>query len=486
MKQNILRPSTIKYLIPLAIACQTISCKKFIDVGSPVTSTNAANVYTSDETAISVLNGIYAKMSLGNSTLIYSSSAVSSISVLPGLLADELTLFNTNNANLLPLYRNDLTSNTNDNNYWSALYNQVFSCNSAIEGIKASSKLTPAVAKQLLGEALFMRAFSHFYLVMLYGDVPLVTQSDPSINAKLTRVEQIQVYAQIINDLKEAKTLLSEDYLAAGLLNSYPTSNAERVRPTKWAAAALLARVYLYTNNYSNAASEATEVINNTSLFQLTALDVTFKKNSTETIWSLQPVNFGSRSNTGEGALFILPSTGPSANYPVYLSNNLLESFEPQDQRLEKWVDSVGTGINVYYYPKKYQVGLEEAEVQEYSIIFRLGEQFLIRAEAYAHQNKIEEAQNDLNQIRNRAGLPNTTANNEQSLTGAIFHERQVELFTEWGHRWFDLKRSQKINEIMNIVSPQKGGIWASYKYLFPIPQTELNVNINLVQNEGY
>lgn len=116
-------------------------------------------------------------------------------------------------------------------------------------------------------------------------------------------------------------------------------------------------------------------------------------------------------------------------------------------------------------------------------MVLRLAEQYLIRAEARVRQNNISGGQSDLNAIRNRSGLPNTTANDQGSLLLAIEQERRVELFTEWGHRWFDLKRTERAEAVL---SPFALKDWQSTDVLFPIPQTEREINSRLTQNEGY
>ena len=476
---------TLGILLPIVIgiAFSTTGCKKLVEVDAPVTSVNAANVYTNDATATAVLTGIYTKISDYNYDLTLVDN-ISGLSLFPALSADELTLYNLSNTILLLYYRNDLTSLIASGGvFWKSIYPTIFVANSAIEGLNNSTGLTPAVKQQLLGEAKFMRAFCYFYLVNLYGDVPLATSSDYKINSLLTRTSKAQVYQQIIQDLKDAQGSLSSGYVAADGVTSTP----ERVRPTKWTATALLARVYLYTGDYPNAEVQATAVINNSSTYSLTDLNDAFLMNSTEAIWQLQPVRSGEQSNTGEGALFILPSTGLDASsYPVYLSANVINSFEAGDLRKTNWVNNVTVGGTTYYYPYKYKIGKVNTGTQQYIMVMRLGEQYLIRAEARARQNNTNGAQTDLNTIRTRAGLPNTTANDNASLLAAIMHERQVELFTEWGHRWFDLKRTNTIDAVMNTVAVQKGGTWSSYKALYPIPQTEINLDQGLVQNSGY
>ncbi|MNS80528.1 SusD family protein [compost metagenome] len=113
----------------------------------------------------------------------------------------------------------------------------------------------------------------------------------------------------------------------------------------------------------------------------------------------------------------------------------------------------------------------------------RLSEQYLIRAEVRAQQGDLIGAKEDLDAIRNRAGLPQTTAGTKQEILDAILQERRWELFTEYGHRFFDLKRSGKIDAVLSIT---KTG-WNTTDVLFPLPQNELSINPNLLpQNSGY
>jgi len=160
----------------------------------------------------------------------------------------------------------------------------------------------------------------------------------------------------------------------------------------------------------------------------------------------------------------------------------------------------IGNWINVntvngksYYYPYKYKatstplVNNVYAPPTEYLMVMRLAEQYLIRAEARAQQNNIGAAQSDLNIIRKRAGLSITTANDKNSLLTAIWHERQIELFSEWGHRWFDLKRTGTADILMSVICQRKGGVWNPEWKLYPIYFNELQVNPNLAPNNpGY
>jgi hypothetical protein len=453
------------------------SCKKFIDIKAPVTSTNAENMFSSDATAASVLTGIYSTMS----QIPIGSGGVTSLSLIAGLSADELTLYpSSSNTSYVRYYKNALSTTPSLNpDYWKIYYPLIFTANSAIEGISKSTELTPSIKNQLLGEAKFIRAFFYFYLVNLYGDVPLVLTSDYSVNSTLARTSKSAVWQQVIADLKEAQDLLGTEYLKADIF----TKTTDRVRPTKWAAAALLSRVYLYNNDWVNAESLANTIIVNSNMYDTVSLNGVFLKNSKEAIWQLQPVNTG--WNSEDARIFVLTGA-PSSAKPVFLSSQLLNSFEIGDNRKNNWVNSITVSGTTYYFPYKYKVATQNSPVTEYMTVLRLGEQYLIRAEARAQQNKISEAQSDLNVVRRRAGLPNTFANDKASLLTAILHERQVELFTEWGHRWLDLKRTNTLDAVMSVVTPQKTGTWEPIDQLYPIPLSELQSDPNLIQNPGY
>lgn len=477
--------------LPLVIIVVTIlssslltSCKKLIEVDAPITSSNAVTVYTSDATAIAVLTGIYTTMSGGSNWTFATGN--SSISLLTGLYADELTLYSgVTNTTHQAYYKNALHAHTtpvSGSEYWYELYNSISACNAAIEGLNNATDLTPLIKQQLTGEAKFLRGFFYFYLVNFFGDVPLVTTTDYKVNASLGRTSTVQVYQQIVTDLKEAQTLLSSDYLNGSLQNY--SGVPERVRPTKWAATALLARVYLYNGDYSNAEMQATMVINHSSLFNLTDLKTAFLKNSNESIWQLQPINMG--RNTEDAFTLIIPVTGLSNTNPVHLSSHLLNKFEAGDQRKTNWVNQITVGTDTFYYPFKYKSATQDAPVTEYLMVLRLAEQYLIRAETRAQLGNLAAAILDLNAIRSRAGLTGSSAATKEILLADILHERRVELFSEWGHRWLDLKRTGKVNATMSEVTPQKGGTWSPNWQLFPIPLADILKDPNITQNPGY
>jgi hypothetical protein len=475
----------MRYLLFIVILAMMAGCKKFSELTPPATSVTAANVYASDATAISAVTGIYTTICNTNWDL--RTPSLTSIPLFTSLYTDELTLYNLSDQNLYPFYSNSLTSQSSSSDIWTSIYSLIFLCNSAIEGITSSNTLTPAVKQQLLGEAKFMRAFCNFYLVNLYGPVPLPMSSDFKKNQTLSRSPETEVYNFMEAELIDAENLLSGDYLDKNLLKT----TSERVRPTKAAAAGLLARVYLYVGDWANAETESSRVINDSLYYKLADLNSVFLKNSSEAIWQLQPVGSGGSqfmtANTGDAAMYILPATGPNTSpNEVFLDSTLLKSVESNDQRQARWIGSVKIGNITYYYPYKYKAGPVLTAASEYIMILRLAEQYLIRSEARAQLGNIPGAKADLNSIRSRAGLTNTPANDKQSLLNAILHERQLELFTEWGNRFFDLKRTSSIDSVMTSVAPRKGTTWDKNKAVFPIPYSEILLDNNLTQNDGY
>lgn len=472
-------------IILIAALCMPMdACKKGVEIAPSITSLNGSNVYLSDASAQSVVSGLFSKMS--NINLIYNGQG--SISLNLGLAADELVNFGTLPAQFGLFYTNTYSPTVPVSYaFWKELFAELYVANTAIEGITASAKLTPAVKTQLLGELKFSRAFMLFYLTNLYGDSPLVISNDFTTNNTISRSPQALTYVQIIKDLKEAQTLLADNSYVDGR----GQASTDRIRPNKQTATALLARVYLYTQDWQNAETESSAVISSSVYGLETDLNKVFLKASKEALWEIMPtapnVNNGDAQN-----LIVTGAPGTINQTQLPLSSFLKNAFENDDQRFINWVGQFNAPATptapatTYYFANKYKVGTSASVITEYPIFFRLAEQYLIRAEARAQLGKTVDAAADLDVIRNRAGLPNTTASTQPSLINAVAHERQVELFTEFGHRWFDLKRTGKIDAVMTAVAPSKGASWSSYKQILPIPAGDILIDPNLTQAPGY
>lgn len=467
------------YFILLAIIWMT-ACKKFIEVPAPQTLIDSSTVFGDPKAATSAQVGLY--LTLENQTPYQMGRYL-------GSYTDELTNLDGGDFN-----NNCYLNSLNPNLYtkvWENYFKVVAQANQIISGLSNSTKIGSVVKNQLLGESKFCRAFVYFNLINIFGDVPLVLSTDYRQNIQLPRATQARVYQQIVADLKEAESLLSNNYVGANSISS----TTDRIRPTKWAAKALLARVYLYNKDFSNADAKASEVINNSTLYELdTDLEKVFLKYdqyasdpNKEAIWQMdiQQTNYYYSQGYSYYPQYGIGSFGDNSSSAI--SPQLLNTFETNDQRKQKWVfdyDNFGT---IYSIPYKYKNATYGNIPLENETVLRLAEQYLIRAEARNENNDATGAKTDLNKIRSRAGLSDYAgASDKTSLAAAILHERQVELFCEWGHRFFDLKRTGKINTVMSTVAPIKGGTWSSYKQLWPIPYSDIKLNRNLSQNPGY
>ncbi len=456
-------------LLIIGAAVFFASCSKYVDTPVPKTELASQLVFTDDKTSTAAVVGLYVDMNGFNYQF-----ANSLMNYLSAIHADDLYYFSTfENYDVFRQVR--LLPNSNYvNAYWTSVYSYIYHTNACIEGLTAAQNLTPAVKSQLLGESYFMRAFFYFYLVNIYGDVPLITSTDYRQNGLKGREATAKVYAQVISDLREAKEKLADNY---------QTTN--RVRPNKAAATALLARVYLYNKEWARAETEATEVLTNSRYNLLQDLNTVFLANSREAIWQLQPVNVAGGRNTWEGFTSVPASAVATVIFRLD-TTNLIAKFAANDARLENWTSNrvLSTGAKIYW-PMKYKVRTSTAAAPtEYSMVMRLAEQFLIRAEARIQQDKLNDGRSDLDSIRLRAKLPVLPANlDKNGLLLAVEKERQLELFTEWGHRWFDLKRTRRSGAVLG---PIKGANWQATDTLYPIPSDAIRTNINQTQNEGY
>jgi len=471
----------LQYILIAILIASATSCEKFVAVDPPITELAESAVFVSDKTATAAMVGIYSDMNAYNYTF------ANEITMFMGpFSADEFNYEAT--AALLLEFKNNAVqpSNTYNGLAWSGPYNYIYRCNAVIEGVNASTTLSTAVKTQLLGEAKFLRAFCYFYLVNLYGDVPLILDTDVLKNTNLPRTASAQVYTSIIADLTEAKSLLA---------TAYPTGG-ERTRPTKGAASLLLSRAYLYTGNYASAESEADAVIANANYKLLASADINkvFLKNSTETVWQLQSVNVSANKNTWEGYNMTPSNTAaPVTNFRLTRDTyGLVNAFETGDLRKSNWTGSWVTAAKVTLtYPYKYKVQ-SNAAVTEYSMVLRFAEAYLIRAEARIQQNKLALGKADLDVIRSRAGLPALAL--PASIAAGMLQvekERRIELFAEWGHRWFDLKRWKSLTgdatkSRADDILPLSKTTWKSSAALMPIPAEAITSNPNLVQNPGY
>lgn len=445
-------------LIPLTILYS--SCEKIVEIPASKNQVESETVFVDSTTANAALLGAYFTLGTVHSSMKFIS-----------LYTDE---YNTTSSALINLeYANGLllTNNTNNNALWNNLYSVIYQCNNLLEGLE-SSTLSANAKKQLGGEAKFLRAFAYFYLVNFYDNIPLVLSTDVALNRSARQVISNEVYQQIKRDLSESIVTLPEGYIGAG-----------RVRTNKASAQALLARIYLYRGEWQQAVDESSKVIANNA-YQLSNLkpEDVFLSGSPETILQFWMVN-GFLTDAAQ----LIPAS--ATTLPVFpLREEFYAGFEPGDLRKSKWIATTNVTSSgqtrTYAYPAKYKNRAASTTKPEFVMALRLGEQYLIRAEAEAKLSQISSAVDELNLIRARAGLVPLARNiSEENCIDAIFKERKSELFGEWGQRFLDLKRRGKLEATL---APLKANWKTGSSAAFPIPNNEIIYNPNLKQNNGY
>lgn len=469
MKKNILAP-----LFIIAAVCTVPvyfpSCKKLIEIpDSPPNKIGEAALFADSINTINAIGSVYNSASGTTPGFAYRDGA---LTIFVGTSADELGLTTTTNNITQPaFYYNSLIStNGAVGSLWSYTYASLYQVNACITNIKASPGLSASFKQQLLGEMQVVRALYYFNLVNLFGGVPLATTTDYTINALLPRASVDAVYELIINDLTDAREKLKPQY---------PASN--RWRPNLYTADALLAKVYLYREEWQKAYDLANEVIRSGVYSLVDDRTAAFRRDNSEAIWQL-PAN-GSYYAGREGAQFYT-TPGYTPIYPVNM--NLVDAFEANDER-RAWVTSStvvsGSVSTTYYIPYKYRNLVATASPVEDFTIFRLAEMYLIRAEA-ANELETGDPIDDVNEIRLKAGLEASTASTKEDIQKAIIRERRIEMCFEWGNRWFDLKRWGIANDVLAVAKQN----WnkEDKPLIYPIPYAELMANPKLVQTPGY
>lgn len=450
----------------------SVSCEEFVDIEAPNDKLIRSVVFDSEETALSALIGIYNELGAAS----YSNGGTNSIGYLTGISADDILNIAENNLPRMEFQRNELLPDNQLNYYlWSSAYNIIYLTNSFLEGITSTEQISQDLKDQWEGEVRFIRAFTYFYLVNLYGEVPLLLTSDYRDNELAGRDSQEAIYSSIKEDLHIAINQLPDGY-----------TRGERTQVNSFAAMGLLARVYLYLEDWEMAETLSSQVISQTSLYKFPAdINEVFKANSSEALWQISPIG-GSQvtTHTPEGRTYII-EPGFSFFATVKLNEDLVNDFQETDERLKNWVE-YDSSLNAYY-SYKYKIWNSTTfPIEEYSMILRLSEQYLIRAEARTHLGKLTSAMDDLDIIKERAGIPlfsdTDQETTKQNLIKEILKERRRELFTEWGHRWFDIKRTGNANEVFGKSNP----FWQETDVYYPIPEEERKKNPSLSQNDGY
>jgi len=453
------------YALHFVLIGLSYGCSNFTDVDLPSSQLTSGTVFEEKATANAAMADIYSKIRESGVLTGYPSGICSQL----GLYADELKYYGTSGSGPANFYNNSLfEADPQIKESWNSSFNQIYSANAVIEGIEKSKALPIDFRRQLKGEALFVRALIHFYLLNLYGPIPYISSTDYKINKSAVRIPEKEIYGLIQKDLEQSVELLQKEYIGTN-----------RVRPNKGVAETLLARVYLYAEKWEEASNMSSAVLNQTDLYVWpSSLDLEFKKESKATIWQLMSNAEG--ANTHQGNVFIFIQGPPPS---MAATDYLVNAFTDDDLRKTKWLKAVSNGTATWYHPFKYKEKSNTATSLEYSIVFRMAELYLIRAEARAHTGDLIGAKEDLNKTRNLAGLGDTIALEQSEIIDAVLAERRLEFFTEFGHRFFDLKRLGRLDEMLSPIKPQ----WKTTDQLLPLPQSELLLNPNLSpQNAGY
>ena len=449
------------------------SCNKAVDVALPNDQIADQTVFTTRPTILAAVNGMYSAFANQSNIAtrlrsLYWLSDEGEISPAPGNeIGDMIT------ANLVAT--NQWFPS------WSWFYTPIYRANQVIEGLTnmPSGILTDTEKKSYIAAAKYVRAVNHFMLVTSWGDVPLVTTTKVDINISIARTPSAQVYAQIVADLRDA----------ANDLSSTVNTADSRTIHNRFQALAFLARVYLYMGLWSDAEATATEVISSGQYQIVTGINNVFRRGSRESILSLAETGTAATSiNRTNIGWFTLPANAANTNsLNCAIPNSILALFQTGDQRAVEgnWVITLfgKRFANKYLYSLNATAAQAATSPQDY-VFQRYAELFLIRAEARAQLNNLSGSLNDVNLIRNRAGLANISASTQSVMLTAIERERLFELFYE-GHRWYDLKRTGRLSAVLSAV-PYKSANYKEFYDLWPVAPRELLSNPALTQNKGY
>lgn len=373
---------------------------------------------------------------------------------------------------------------------WTTCYQGINRANTAITRIPDITMDEPLKARYV-AEAKFLRAFYYFTLVRLFGDIPLVLTETTSLdNLAIERSSTEAVYQQIIQDFSEAENVLPPTY-----------TGGDRGRATQGAAKAFLAKVYLTREEWELATAKAREVIdlnvydlweNFADAFSLA------NENGKESVFEVQ----ASSGGFGEGSFmqgYMRPPfdrvNGVTGFGDDPATQNLYEAYSQNDKRRDvtlklysaSTTPPAPSSITFPCYVYKYldPAATANGDGGNNFPIIRFADVLLMYAEALNEQsaNNVE-AYAAINRVRKRAGLADLTSGlSIEGFRDSVLLERRLELAFE-GHRRYDLIRTGKLVEAMQAQNPSIAV--QPHHMLFPIPQTERDVNPLLGQNDGY
>jgi tetratricopeptide (TPR) repeat protein len=446
---------TLKYTIPVLSLVTLASCKKFLEV-QPKDSVSDSQTIVDRASAETAVRGIYRALSADN----YYGVNFVSVGYLSG---DNIQWTGSQSIVQQFIDHNVKADNATVSGIWLAIYTTINRANYVIAKLPGvtDATLTTAERNQLLGEAYFIRALCYFDLARTWGGVQIVTT--PTISAtdkngiKRSTVEQ--TYAQVLSDLNTAEPLL-------------PLPTAQNpVRANKETVYALKARYYLYQKDWANAENYATLVLGDTQNYSLLKpYSAWFANNVVGTKESVFELAYSATYTNGHRGQWQPPANSGTRQWAPNATFLALVNDATIGGNRSALVAKTSAGLwygNLYY----------RSPATDPAYIIRIAEEYLIRAEARAQLNKLDDARVDLNAVRDRAGLTATTAVSQADILLAIENERRIEFALE-GHRWFDLVRTGRAAALLGVTDTKKN--------ILPIPVDQLNVDPALTQNPGY
>lgn len=445
----------------LIILSATVSCKKYLAT-EPIGAVSDENPVTDKASAETALRGVYRQLSSAG----YYGETYVTLGYFPS--GDIKNLTTGGAANLVNVnYRAD---DATFNAAWNAIYNTINRANHVISRVPSVNDpaLTQTLKDKYVGEAKFIRALAYFDLARAWGGVQIILEPTSSLveRPQVTRSTVEQTYDQVLADLTDAETLLPDE------LN--------RIRATRRTVWALRARLHLYRQQWQLADDYATKLIDNHQDYALVKpFSAWFKNNVTATPESIFELQYSAINPSAIRSQMQHPSKGGTYRYApndrfVQLLNDSLVSGDRRSL-----IGSVTQGGTTIWFGDLYY----RLPATDPAYIFRIAEMYLIRSEARAHLGDVSGSAEDLNQVRQRANVPEFTGTTADELLSAIENERRIEFAFE-AHRWFDLARTGRAKAVLETLDPNTQV--ADYELLFPIPITQIQLDNNLSQNAGY
>ncbi len=359
---------------------------------------------------------------------------------------------------------------------WSASYRVIANCNVILDRIDNVSDIDESLKNRITGEAIFLRSLMYYHLAIAFGNIPL--QLTPFVPGDgLTQVDASTVYNQLASDLPIAENNLPISY-----------SVGDVGRATKGAAATLLAKIQLTLGNNSDAEATLRRIINNYNYeLEPSYADLwgASNENNQESIFEVQFISGG----IGQGT-FLTNEFSPSGDLQTGQgfgrnrpTEDLVSAFEEGDLRFEPslgttYLNNAGEVVEQNHVRKYQSNPPTENDSDNNFVVFRYADVLLMLAEALGEST---ESYDLINEVRTRAGLENINASTPGSFAEKLLNERRLELAFE-NHRWADLKRFGVVND--RLIEAESQVIDASnIRDLFFIPQREMDINTNFVQN---